>query len=253
VKKKVRYIIYLVSAILIVFFWEIASQFSNSELFISSPSRMMAFWSEHYAELLTATLYTFSESILGLSIAVTFSFLLMILCLFNNKLYDLIMPVIVSSQVIPLIVLAPLFIIIFGSGIISKVLMASILSFFPIFINFGTGIKTISPDLIDIMRVFHASKRQLIFKVYFPLSLPYIISGMKMAATLSVIGAIVAEMSGAEIGLGKNLFLSVIRLEPELMMNSLLLSAVIGLLIFSMVILYERVRGKWYLNNDDVL
>ena len=83
--------------------------------------------------------------------------------------------------------------------------------------------------------------------VYFPLSIPNIMAGLKVAAALSVIGAIVGEFNGTKIGLGKNLFLAAKRLEPELMMSSLILSTILGGLMFLVIYLIELKIGKWYL------
>jgi NitT/TauT family transport system permease protein len=100
------------------------------------------------------------------------------------------------------------------------------------------------------MYIYNASKTQIIYRVYFPLSTPHIISGLKIAATLAVIGAIVAEFNGTEIGLGKNLFLAAKRLEPELMMSSLILSSVLGGSLYALIYFLELRIGKWYLKND---
>ena len=97
--------------------------------------------------------------------------------------------------------------------------------------------------------VYNADKTFRIFNVYFPLSLQNIFTGLKISSTLAVIGAIVAEFTGAEIGLGKNLFLGSIRLEPELLVNSVVLSALLGGTLFYIVYLLERYFGKWYIDN----
>src|SRR5690606_6580259 len=142
----------------------------------------------------------------------------MILCFYKPKLMDFVLPIMVTSQVIPLIVLAPFFIFLLGIGLGSKIAMAALMCFFPIFVNFALGYKAMSQNIHELMHIYNADTWTRIRNVYFPLAMPSIMAGLKISATLAVIGAIVAEFNGAEIGLGKNLFLAAKRLEPDLMM-----------------------------------
>jgi NitT/TauT family transport system permease protein len=151
----------------------------------------------------------------------------------------------ITSQVVPLIVLAPFFIILFGIGLPSKIAMASLMCFFPVFINFARGYNSISENIHDFLDINNASIWHRIQHVYFPLSLPNIVAGLKISATLAVIGSIVAEFNGAEVGLGKNLFLSAKRLEPELMMSSLILSSILGFLLYGIILIIERININW--------
>jgi NitT/TauT family transport system permease protein len=170
----------------------------------------------------------------------------MIICFYKPKVMDFILPIMITSQVIPLIVLAPFFVILLGIGIISKIAMASLMCFFPIFVNFAHGYKSISSNIHELMSIYDAPIKFKIRHVYFPLSMSSIMAGLKVSATLAVIGAIVAEFTGAEIGLGKNLFISAIRLEPDLMMTSLLLSTLIGLSVYGSIRLLEKRMFNWY-------
>jgi NitT/TauT family transport system permease protein len=239
-------IIYILLSIILVALWQYAgSSNQTARLLLSSPSLIVQYFSENTSELLLATKTTLIEATTGLLIASIFSFGMMILCFYIPKLMDFIMPIMIVSQVIPLIVLAPFFIILLGIGISSKIAMAALISFFPIFINFGQGYKSISQNTHDLSFVLNTSKSFRIKHIYFPLALPNIITGLKISSSLSIIGAIVAEFSGAEIGLGKNLYISAIRLEPDLMMTSLLLSIIIGLMFYSLFLLLEKKLLRW--------
>lgn len=241
------YPIYLVLLLVLILGWENAANNPNFRLMLSSPTLIYTYFTGNISALLTATYATLYESVMGLLLAVTISFGVMIICLYIPKLMEFVLPVMITSQVIPLITLAPLFILIFGIGYSSKIMMAALISFFPIFINFANGARLISKNIHELMYIYNASKTQMIFRVYFPLSMPQIMAGLKVAATLSVIGAIVAEFNGTEVGLGKNLFLAAKRLEPELMMSSLFLSALLGGLLYGSIYLIEYLFGKWYL------
>ena len=234
--------------VVLIAWWEYAAKENNTvRLLISSPSLMVEYFSSEYHNLFEATWVTFYEAFAGLLIAMVFSFGTMILCFYYTKLMEFVLPVMVVSQVIPLITLAPLFIILFGMGLTAKVMMAALLCYFPIFVNFSNGVKLISKNIHELFYIYNGSKTQKIWHVYFPLATPSIMSGLKIATTLGVIGAIVAEFAGAEIGLGRNLYISALRLEPELMMCSLFLCAVLGGAMFGSIHLIENKIGKWYI------
>jgi len=226
--------------------WEyFGSTNQTVRLLLSSPSLVVSYFAENYTALVQAMKTTLIEAVAGLLIAVIFSFGTMILCFRFPKLMDFVLPIMVTSQVIPLIVLAPFFIMLFGIGLGSKIAMAALMCFFPIFVNFAQGYKAISQNIHELMHIYNAGTRTRIRQVYFPLSMPSIIAGLKISVTLAVIGAIVAEFTGAENGLGKNLFLSAIRLEPDLMMSSLILSAFLGALLFGIIIIIEKRLTRW--------
>ena len=238
---------YIFLAVVVLVIWEyFGSTSSVVRLYISSPSLIVDYFFQNSEALLYATFVTFLEASAGLMIAVIFSFSLMILCFFKPRFLEFIMPIMIISQVIPVIVLAPFFIILFGIGLTSKILMAAVISFFPIFVNFVQGYRAIPSSIHELMDRYQASTRFRIENVYFPLSMPSIMTGLKISSTLAVIGAIVAEFTGAKVGIGKNLFISAIRLDPDLMMTSLILASLIGLAIFGTARIIERYYGSWY-------
>ena len=245
-----RYFIYIFFALLILGTWQYAGHNNTVRVLLSQPTLIAEYLATNIVNLIEATQATFYEALAGLFLASLFSFGTMILCFYFPKLMDYILPVMIISQVIPLITLAPLFIILFGAGLTAKIMMAALLCFFPIFVNFANGVKLISANIHELMYVYNATTTQKIRHIYFPLALPQIMTGLKVAATLAVIGAIVAEFNGAEMGLGKNLFLAAKRLEPELMMCSLFFSAILGGIMYLCIYLMERRVGNWYLQNS---
>lgn len=245
-----NWILYIFLLIVFAFLWHyFGSNYNHVRMLISSPMLTIEYFNENSSILLNATFTTFCESLLGLITATVIAFGLMIFCFYNKGFYNFILPMIISSQIIPLITLAPFFILTFGIGMKSKVALAAVISFYPIFLNFATGFNSISNNILYFLNLYNTKISFRIFKIYFPLSLQNIFTGLKISATLSVIGAIVAEFSGAEIGLGKNLLMSAIRIEPELMMVSIFLSAILGSVLFGSIYLLEKMVGKWYLKN----
>ena len=248
-----RRIIYLLLSAGIIALWQYyGSHNQTARLLISSPSLIIQYFCEHTSALLLATWTTMLEAVSGLLIAVLFSFATMVFCFYKPKLMEFILPVMVTSQVIPLIVLAPFFIILFGIGLGSKIAMAALMCFFPIFVNFAQGYKAINSNIHDLMQIYNAPLLVRVKQVYFPLSMPSIMAGLKISATLAVIGAIVAEFNGAEKGLGKNLYLAAKRLEPDMMMSSLVLSTLIGFILFAIIKLIEIKKGEWYYEKESL-
>jgi NitT/TauT family transport system permease protein len=242
-----RKLAYLLLSLGVLVAWEyLGSTSSSARLLISSPKLMYSYFIANPGGMLIAAWTTFIEAALGLLLATAFSFVVIIVCFYQPRLMDYLLPVMVASQVIPLIVLAPFFVIALGIGIASKVVMAALLSFFPTFVNFAQGYRLIDDNVHELLHVYDAPTAVRIRKAYLPLALPSIMAGLKVSATLSVIGAIVAEFTGARIGLGKNLFLSAIRLEPELMMVSLVFAALLGAIMYGSIHLIERRLGHWY-------
>ena len=110
------------------------------------------------------------------------------------------MPVIAVFNSLPKIALAPLFLIWFGYGFTANVTIAILVAFFPVVINTTTGLDSVDDDLLDLVRYLHATKAQIFLKIRIPMSLPYVVSGLKISATLCVVGSIVGEFVGATLG-----------------------------------------------------
>lgn len=247
-----RYIIGTVLLLIFLLIWEFAGKNSvMTRLMVSSPSLVAEYSLENASSLLVATLTTLQESALGFLLAIGIALGLFTLSLRINGLLGWILPFLIGSQVVPLIVLAPFFTIALGYGMASKITMAAVLCFFPIFMGFVQGYKTIPQTTHDLLSVHEASPSYRILRVYLPMCLPSGMAGLKVGSTLAVIGAIVAEFSGAQYGLGKNLFLSTTRLDPELMVSSIALSSMLGATLFGCVHLAERLLGRWYITASD--
>jgi NitT/TauT family transport system permease protein len=243
------YLAYVGIGLLALPLWEAASRRFNSVAFlVSSPLQIANFLRTHAGELLHATGVTFLEASLGLVLATGASLALLVFGFYFPRFLAFVLPAMIASQVVPLIVLAPFFVIAFGIGVTSKVAMAAVLCFFPTFVGLAQGYRLIPQNVHDLFDVYEAPQTIRVLRAYLPLSLPSGMAGLKVSATLSVIGAIVAEFTGSEVGLGRNLFLSTIRLQPDLMMASLLGSAILGAAMYGSVHLLERKLGGWYLS-----
>lgn len=150
-------------------------------------------------------------------------------------------PYLVAAQAIPILALAPLMALWFGSGLLSKVVITALIVFFPIAIATMVGIRSVDRGLVEMARSFRADRRQLITAIEIPAALPAILGGMRVGITLSVIGAIVGEWAGGERGLGVLINLARGSLfDTPLLFATLLTLALLGVALYLLMVLAER-------------
>jgi len=154
-------------------------------------------------------------------------------------------PLLVASQSIPKVAVAPILLVWFGTGIESKLAMAFVIAFFPIVVDTATGLRSTSPELLELARSLQCSRLQTFFKIQLPSALPSIFSGAKIAVTLSVIGAVIGEFIGSNEGLGNLLLTANSQLNSPLVWASLTVLSVLGMLLYGIVALAERILMPW--------
>lgn len=142
------------------------------------------------------------EILVGYGLGATFAFVLAIGVVQSKLIEKTVFPYVVALQAVPKVALAPLFVIWFGFGIQSKIVVAALVSFFPILVNTIDGLRSANPDLLELLRSLGASKRQVFMKVKLPNSMPFVFAGLDIGIVFAVIGAVVGEFVGAKAGLG---------------------------------------------------
>lgn len=157
----------------------------------------------------------------------------------------LLSPYIIASQAIPTIAIAPLIFIWFGTGFMSNVLITALIAFFPILVNTIVGVRSIPPELVELMRAYHATRWQTFRKLELPAALPVLLGGIKIGATLAVIGATVAEFVRPNKGLGYLILTAKNRFDTELVFVALLALVTIALAIYGSISLAERKLLSW--------
>ncbi len=188
-----------------ILLWYIFVYFGEFPAFIFPPPNLV--WKRFLdlmadGSLLRNFYFTLLEVIGGLVFGIFSATTLGYLLAKSRKMEKLLSPYIVASQSVPIVAIAPLFIIWFGPGITSKVIICSLIVFFPILINTIIGIRSVPEDLYDLMRSLQANRWQIFSLLEFPAALPVLFGGLRIGATLSVIGAVVGEFVGADRGLG---------------------------------------------------
>ncbi len=194
---------------------------------------------------------TVLEALAGFAISAVIGITLSALIVHSSFLERGIFPYIIVSNAIPIIAIIPLLTIWVGYGIAPKILIAAIITFFPIVTNTTRGLKSADRRILDFMHSINATRREIFFKVQLPSALPYIFAGFKIAASLSLVGAVVAEFYGSDRGLGYLVITSATQLRTDLLFVSIIVLAVLGVALFAFFGQLEKLalRGEAAMEN----
>jgi NitT/TauT family transport system permease protein len=194
--------------------------------------------------LLNHTAFTLLEVLLGLAAGVSIATLLGYLLAHSIRIERLLSPYIVASQAIPVVAIAPLLVIWFP-GMISKVLICALIVFFPVLINTIVGMRSVPADLHDMMRSLQATRWQIFTLLEVPAALPIFLGGLRIGATLSVIGAVVGEFVGADRGLGFLINVGRGLYDTALVFVAVFMLVGMAMTLYSLVVLLEKHFTAW--------
>jgi putative hydroxymethylpyrimidine transport system permease protein len=195
--------------------------------------------------LASATWVSLREVLIGFAIAATAGIGLAVVLHLFAPLRRAVYPILIGSQTVPIVVLAPILVILLGYGIMPKLVIVAVICFFPIVVNGLDGLRLVDDDFIRMMRTLDATRWQIFSKVEFPGALPSIFSGMRIAATFAAIGAVFGEWSGADNGLGYVILQATPNLQTARIFAAILLLTLIALALFGLVSLLERLVVPW--------
>ena len=238
----------LLSTLAFLLGWHLLTRFSGIPNFIlPSP---ISVWTRFLkavkdGSLIYHTGITLLEIVLGLLIGVMFATVVGYILAKSRSLEKVLSPYLVASQAIPVVAIAPLLVIWLGDGILSKVVICALIVFFPVLVNTIVGVRAVPTALYDLMNSLHASHRQIILKVEIPASLPVFLGGLRIGATLSVIGAIVGELVSAEQGLGFLLQLGDFQYDTPMVFVAVFMLVALALFLYGIVRLLENKFLKW--------
>lgn len=193
----------LILSIILFLFWEILARYVNLAFILPWPTLIVErFWQLKKILICHHLVATLNISFISLTISLILSIILAIFMDINKSIENAIYPIIVTSQTIPITTIAPIFILWFGYSIWSKVLVAIIITFFPITINIAQGLKSVKEEHLELFKSLGASKLDIFIKLKVPSTLPYFFSALKMAIPFVIIGTTIGEWLGANEGLG---------------------------------------------------
>jgi len=232
--------------------WYLITRYSGIPNFIlPSP---LSVWTRFLRALSDGSLIyhtgiTLSEIVLGLLFGTMFATVVGYGLAKSRSLERVLSPYLVASQAIPIVAIAPLLVIWLGDGILSKVVICALIVFFPVLVNTIVGVRAVPTALYDLMNSVHASRSQILWKVEVPASLPVFLGGLRVGATLSVIGAIVGELVDAEKGLGFLLQLGDFQYDTPMVFVAVFTLIALALMLYGIVTLLEKRFLKWQEKN----
>jgi len=229
-----------------VVLWELASRVLRIPKFIMpAPSEIAAEAWEWRYRFIGHSWVTLYETLGGFALSIVVAVPLATLIVYSPWMRRALYPLIVLLQAVPKIAVAPVLLLVIGYGETSKVIVAFLVAFFPIVVDTATGLAATPPELLELSRSYRASAFKTFVKVRFPMALPFFFSGLKVAITLAVIGAVVGEFIGSDKGLGYVILSSTSYWKTELAFASMILLSLIAILLFGAVCLVERLVCPW--------
>jgi len=234
----------LLAAFLGLWQW-VASLGSVDDLTLASPSEVWRALGDDRDLLLDNARVTLVEVLLGLAISTAAGVGFALAMHLSRTLREAAYPLLVASQAIPIVVLAPIFVLAFDYGIGPKLAIVALICFFPITVNTLDGLRSVEPEHLKLMRSFGAGRLRTLRSVELPAALPSFFSGMRIAATVSVIGAVFGEWAGADEGLGRLVLLGNNQLQTPRVYAGVVLLTLMAVALFAIVSLLERVACPW--------
>ncbi len=240
----------LFAALLGFFLWEALSHVSGLPAFILPPpgavfDRFIKALAD--GSLLHHTIATLIEVLGGLVLGLSSATLIGYAVAKSRTVERLLSPYIIASQSVPVIAIAPLLVIWFGPGRISKILISALIVFFPVLVNTVVGVRSVPEDLRDLMRSLRATRWQIFLKLEVPAALPVLFGGLKVGATLSVIGAVVGEFVGSDEGLGFLINVGRGVFDTSLVFVAVIMLITLALVLYGLVTAIERRVLAWHL------
>jgi len=234
--------------------WEVLGRFTALPSYIlPTPSSIVLSLITDFRYISPNILITLYETMIGFVIAIVLSVGIAVLMDSVRPVKKTLYPVMIISQTIPIIILAPLFVIWFGYGYLPKILIVVLICFFPITISLLTGLGTVDKELVDLLRSMGANKKQIYFSVKFPSALPDFFSGLKIAATYSIMGATIGEWVGGRNGLGVYMIRAKQSFATDKVFAAILVITILSILMLRLISLiekkampYSRIQEKSY-------
>ena len=226
--------------------WDlIADALSIEPFLVPAPSDVAdSLWSDR-ALLAENAWVTVQEVLLGFAIALVVGVAFAVVLHLSDTLRRAFYPLLMASQTVPVIAIAPILVVWLGFGIGPKLAIIALVCFFPITVNMLDGLRSVDPELPRMMRTLDASRAQILRRVEIPSALPYLFSGAKIAAVISVIGAVFGEWSGADEGLGHLILVAQGQVQTARVFAAVVVLSALAISLFGVLALLERRYGWW--------
>lgn len=230
--------------------WEVGCRvFEVPSFLIPAPSEI---WRETIAigpSVAGHTLATLKTVMLGFIVSIIVSLPLAVLLTASPAISAAIYPLLVWIQSIPKVALAPILVVLLGTNELPRVTITMLVAFFPLVISIATGLMSVPPELLELSKACRASKLSELWRIRLPYAIPFIFAGLKVAISLAVVGAVVAEFVNSDQGLGFLIQTSTAFFKVPVAFGALIILSIMGVVLFQLVVIVERVFFPWSTGN----
>lgn len=231
----------LVLLLVFLILWEVVVRWRAVPVYIlPAPSVILQTLFANPGTYLEASLITFTEAVLGLMVGTALAVAAALALSLWPRLEQGILTLAIFIKSTPLVAIAPLLTIWLGFGLLPKVLITALLSFFPVLVNMVAGLNNASPARLDTLRSWNASRLEILRHVRLPEARPYLFAALKVSAPLALIGAVVAEWTGASGGLGRIMWLAYTNLNLPFLFAAVFILSTAGVLVYTLIHQLER-------------
>lgn len=236
----------ILASLALLLLWEaLVRALGIRAILLPPPSAILYVMVTRYDLLLTHLWPSLYMTVVGFLLSVVGGVVFAILITYSTVVRKVFYPIIVISQVIPKISIAPLFIVWFGTGAVSSLLLAFLIAFFPMTINAAAGFQAVEEDILKMAHAFMGTRWQVFRSIRLPNAMPYLFSGMKISITLAIIGVVVSEFVASQEGIGYLIKLAGGLLDTPLMMAAIAVLSITGLVLYAIIAWLERRMIYW--------
>ena len=236
----------IVSVGLLLLAWELYARHSGIKpTILPAPSRVLEQALLNRDALLENVIPTIRATLFGFACSLSAAFVLSVLVDFSPRLRRALFPVLIVSQTLPLIAIAPLVVLWFGFGLLPKIVLVALVTFFPMLVALVEGYDATEREIGQMLRAMGAGRWRVFVSARLPSALPYFFAGLRISITYAVVGAIFAEYAGAAKGLGIYMLNAKNNFRPDLVLAAVGVSAALTLILFGATVLIQRLAMPW--------
>lgn len=246
-RQLLREVVVVMSLAVLLLLWQAAVlAFHIPSFLLPAPTVILESMVTNWPLLLRHGAVTLAETLAGFGLSVVVGIPLAACIVMSQIIEWIIYPLLVASQAVPKVALAPLLLVTLGYGAMPKVIIAFLIAFFPIVVNTVTGLTSVNRDMLRLLSSMGASRRDIFLKIRFPYAVPTMIAGFKVAIALAVVGAVVGEFVGGRSGLGYYMLVATGNFDTPLIFACVVVLTVMGVALFYAVSIFEVLLARFY-------
>jgi len=232
--------------LLIVAWWQAVEIFDIKPFIAPSPQAVARMLVERFDILMINLAPTMMEALLGFLLGNLAAIAIAVVFVYRTTVEEAFFPIVVMINTIPVVAKAPILVLLLGNGMSPKIAIAALICFFPTLVNMTRGLRDVSPEQLELMRILSATPREVFLKLRVQNSLPYLFSALKITSSTAVIGAIVGEWIGSTKGIGALIIQSTYNFDSPMLYATIVVGSTFSALFFGVVSWAERLALKWH-------